>query len=303
MGTFKKIGGDLSHPPKDSLSYLLTIGRHWTVIPNCLNSQQNWNDHLGCGIVIVRLSEASKEEKDLFHKCGLNGHGIMEGKEESLVQRLEKLKQARNARARNVLNHRYLVFSLRDRSGEVRARPVLINVYSSCEEIRELPENGGLGSWWCPERKISYDPIGVGLNGRVEVVKIKSRKVNEYLRGHGYAIIDDRPVTDKEEWDRVMREHSVAQESERATYYVWDQDGELLNGGKPFWSIREFRQTVNGDNQTGLKSLRAEINANGLGATGTNHLKWENKDRALAGEAVWKNPCDGKTYTIRGRYS
>ena len=296
VGTFKRIGCDLSHPSKDSLHYLLTMGGHWNCMPECLHIEgQNWNDHLGCGIVIVPLSKASKEEKDLFHKCKNEGHGIRAGQEESLVQRLEKLKQALDARNPRVGSYRYLVFSLKDENGRERATPVLINVFTRAEEIRALPENGGLGMWH--EKSVVYTPNGVGLNGRVKVVKIESRKVNEYLRGRGY---DGQTVTDSEEWDRVMREHSAAQESERATYYVWDQDGKLLNGGQPFESIRKFRIGLNGQDQRGKKDLQKEINANGLKATGGS-MKWVNKDRARDGKAVWDNPCDGKTYTIRGR--
>ena len=237
----------------------------------------------------------------LFRECEKDGHGIRAGQKKLLVQTLDRLKRDLDSSNPNVASYRYLVFSLKDENCGYREKPVLINVYIKQEGIIALPRNGGLGAWWCPKTKVNKTPNGVGLAGRVKVVKLALHQVDEYLSVHGYGSIDGKIMTDSDEWRRVMTEHSVDQESGRVTYYVYDQDGKLINNRRPLSSVQEIQDHLNGPKygQSRMKILRKEINEKGLGVCGGNH-KWKDKDMAQIGVAKWDAP-DGKTYTIRGR--
>ena len=289
--TFGLIGGSINPPPAGSLGELFASSGHWTVLPACFNySRGNWNNYHDCGLVIVLFEDASAEHKELFRQNEAKGHGAINGQEALLAQALEKLWRALCSSNPIVASNVYLAYSIKDGDGNDREEvdQIRIGVYPTARKLCAPIRDGGLGKW---QMKV---PNGVGLDGRVRVVTVDS---HQYLSEHGMDSIDELK-TNRDEWDRVMREYDDAKARERPAYYVKDQNG-LLNRGQPFLSIREFTRTVNGDDQRGNKDLQAEIRLKGLGMNRKN--EWEDRNRALVEVAKWDNPCDGNRYTIGGR--
>ena len=295
--TFTQIGGGVNPPPANSLGELFASSGCWKQLPDCFGRpallRENWNNYHDCGLVIELFEEASAEHKELFRQNEVKGNGAIKGQEALLAQALEKLWRPLRSNNPSVASNFHLAYSIKDAAGNDREEvdQILIGVYPTTRKLGAPISDGGLGQW---KTKAGPIPNGVGLDGRVRVVKVDSHL---YLSEHQMDSIDELK-TDRDERDRVMIEYADAKARERPAYYVRCPNG-LLNRGQPFSSISEFTRTVNGDDQRGKKDLQAEIRLKGLGLNRKN--EWEDRNRALVEVAKWDNPCDGNRYTIGGR--
>ncbi|EJK77152.1 hypothetical protein THAOC_01034 [Thalassiosira oceanica] len=255
------------------------MSRLWDYIPGCIKDDREYNNPRGSGLVIVPLSEATAEGRKLFEQREAVGHGVIQ--EQLLMQALGKLKSALESNDPSVASHLYLVYSTTDEGGIVRdEEQTLIGAFTRARDVL-APTPNGLGTWR-DESGENIVPDGLGLEGLVR---------------NGYRNVGEI-VPDGVEWTRVMDAYSEARASAGLTYYVKDHEGNLLNGGKPFSSIREFVREVNGESQTGLTKLQEEITRNGLGATRGGKPEWKNPDKTKHGEATWTDVNDIE-YTIR----
>ena len=219
-------------------------------------------------------------------------------KEERLNTMLENSRKAGRERQKTNVpktKPRILVLkALKDKSGPGRtvvAKFPGIDVGSPC--ARDTFAKGGISLNQSAKRNSCYDFIGTGKGVLwKDVLWLKRCSLVDY---------DNTPEPDNELRRKIWDDIIADDESGRATYYVRDQDGKLINNEEPFSSVGDIRKHLNGAKygHARISILYKELNKKGLGVKkGNKQSKWEDKVSALKGEAKWEAP-NGKTYTIK----
>ena len=271
---------------------MLRLKWNWKFTPLCFQGKslaENWNDHRGCGLVIILLDKASPEQKILFEQQEKQGHGYIPEHKRLLLDAIDKLKRALDETNPTLAKMFYVVTAVKNGA--------FIAAFGRTTELEKFV-GGGKGF-----NGVNKVPKGLGLEGLVNVEWVPREEGEDWMRRNelkGNCLLDI--AKNNELWSEVLAEYEEC----FCRYYVKTSSGELINGGESvgvsataiFESIMGKGTSTSRSNQKEVKRLKEILKRERLEAKSQQSHKWANKGLALKAKAKWT--YGGTTYVIQG---